>query len=141
MDDFNDALKHSGLKCTRRRVAVLEVLDKKEQPIAAEQVYIELKEKCISINLSTVYRILEVFTDVNLVKKSLIGEDSRVFFELNRMKHKHQLICLKCRKMFSVEGCPLGDYEKKLTDKTGFEAIGHKLEFYGYCQNCKAHKI
>ena len=137
INDYSDILKQNNLKSTRHRIEILENLDQSSQPIAAEQVYLELKEKGISINLSTVYRVLEVLVNKNLVIKSNIREDSRALYELNRMVHKHHLICMKCRKMFSVEGCPLGNYEKILQDKTGFEVTGHKLEIYGYCRSCR----
>lgn len=139
-NDYIDTLKHNGLKSTKHRTAILEILEQSDQPIAAEQIYLKLKGKDISINLSTVYRILEALVSRNLVIKSTIADDSRALFELNRMVHKHHLICMGCKKMFSVGGCPFGKYEKLLQDKMGFDITGHKLKIYGYCQNCKVTK-
>ncbi len=137
-DDYSNILKHNSLKSTRHRIEILKNLEQNDQPIAAEQVYFELREKGISINISSVYRILEALVTRNLVLKSSIGEDNRALFELNRMTHKHRLICVGCKKMFSIEGCPLMGYEKMLQESIGFEVTGHKLEIYGYCRNCSA---
>jgi len=58
-------------------------------------------------------------------------------YELNRQEHKHHLICSGCRKMFTVDECPLEDYEKSLSNKLDFDITGHKLEIFGYCKECK----
>jgi Fur family ferric uptake transcriptional regulator len=58
-------------------------------------------------------------------------------FEVNHHEHKHYLVCLNCKEMIPVEGCPLGEYEKVLNQKLGFDVTGHKFEIYGYCKNCQ----
>lgn len=139
-DDYREALKQKGLKNTRHRNSILEILGNNDQPVTAEQVFLELKRNDVSINLSTVYRILEALVSRNLAVKSSITGDNSALFELNRMEHKHHLVCIGCKKMFSVDGCPFKEYEKLLQDKTGFDVMGHKLEIYGYCRNCKETK-
>lgn len=135
--DYEDSLKHSGLKNTKNRIAILAVLERSKIPLTAEQVYFELKEKNISINLSTVYRTLETLSDKKMVTKlSLIG-DNRTLFEYNRMEHRHYLVCVKCRKIMAIDRCPLESYEKILAEETDFTIFGHKLDVYGYCPECR----
>jgi Fur family ferric uptake transcriptional regulator len=38
--DYGDNLKQSGLKNTKRRIAILDILEQSDQPIAAEQVFL-----------------------------------------------------------------------------------------------------
>ena len=135
--NYGDDLKHSGLKNTKNRTVILEILEQSEQPIAAEQVYFELKEKDISINLSTVYRTLEALADRSLVTKLSIVGDSRTLFEYNRMVHRHYLVCIRCRKILAINHCPLESYEKFLEKETNFSIAGHKLDVYGYCPECR----
>lgn len=53
--------------------------------------------------------------------------------------HHHHLICLKCNKIIKVEmENQLAQEEKKLAKKTNFNIVNHSLDFYGYCQKCKA---
>ncbi|WP_422145473.1 transcriptional repressor, partial [Clostridium sp.] len=49
-------LKKKGLKVTKHRNSLLEVLEIENQPLTAEDIFLKLKEKGISINLSSVYR-------------------------------------------------------------------------------------
>ncbi len=137
---FEEILRHAGLKYTKHRVSVLEVLTGSDQPISADQVFLELQKNGVNANLSTVYRILESLASKGLAVKSKIGSDNKALFEISSTEHRHRMICIKCKKMTSVEGCPLKEYEKMLRDRTGFDVTGHKLEIYGYCEDCRLHE-
>lgn len=135
--NIDDDLNRKGLKNTKQRTAVLEILEQSDQPLAAEEVFLEMKEKGVSVNLSTVYRILEVLSDKKMVVKFNILGDTRTLFEYNRMVHKHYLICLGCRKILAIHHCPLKEYEKDLANETNYLISGHKLDVYGYCPECQ----
>ena len=90
--------------------------------------------------MSSVYRILESLVSKGLIIKSSITGDVKALFELNRSEHKHLFVCTGCKKMISVDGCPLEEYERQLRDKLGLDITGHKLEIYGYCKECRLSK-
>lgn len=133
---FDEILKRCGLKNTKTRLAVLDILEKSEQPVSAEQVFMELKSRHISANLSTVYRTLEVLSEKLIAKKLNIAGDNRTMFEYNRQVHRHYLVCLECKKILPIDFCPIKNYEKTLEEKTNFKISGHKLDVYGYCPEC-----
>jgi len=136
--DHREDLKRTGLKNTKRRTAILEILEKQTQPVTAEQIYIELNKLEISISLSTVYRELDSLVFNRLAVKVKINESNKALYEYNRMIHKHYLVCLGCKKMISIDVCPLKAYEKKLEEQTHFAITDHKLNLYGYCPECQA---
>ena len=141
MQETNKELFTSqGLKNTKSRNLIYDILGQCDVPVTAEQIFLKLKESGASINLSTVYRVLEIFVSKGIALKSNTAENNKALFELNRMEHKHHLVCVGCKKMLSIDGCPLDEYEKALRDKMGFDVTGHKLEIYGYCQDCKLVK-
>lgn len=78
--EIEERLKNSGLKTTKSRKAILDILIRSNQPMAAEQIFLELKEECIDINLSTVYRTLETLENKDLVTKISILNDERMLF-------------------------------------------------------------
>jgi len=135
--NYSNILKHEGLKNTKHRNVILEVIENSEQPISAEQIFLKLKEKKNSISISSVYRILESLVSKGLITKSNITGDSKATYEFNRSEHKHHLICTGCKKMFTVDGCPLEEYEKRLKSTMDFDITGHKLEIFGLCKECK----
>ena len=133
-------LRRNGLKNTKHRAEVLKILERSTQPVTADQVYRKLELAGNTISLSTVYRNLELLVEKNIVLKMNAVEGGKSLFELNKMVHRHYLICLGCHKMLPVDDCPLDDYEKSLQKKTGFSVTGHKLEIYGYCRDCAGRK-
>ena len=140
--DHEDVLRRSGLKSTRHRTAILDILEQSDQPMAAERVYQELGEQKIGVSLSTVYRVLESLVYKNLVTKlsMSISGDNRAYFEYNRSDHRHYLVCLGCKKIMAIEHCPLKHYEEALGKEMNYTIAGHKLDIYGFCPACQEHE-
>lgn len=138
--DINELLDKEGVKRTKHRKAILEILEQSETPLTAEEIFLTLKENNSSIWLSTVYRTMEMLTEKEVVRKStLMGED-KARYELKKDEHKHCFVCVTCHKMIPLQDCPLGDFENRLKDKMDFDVTGHNLEIYGYCHDCKLRK-
>ena len=133
---YDDVLKNRNLKATKQRFAILEALENNKLPVTAEDLYNKLKEKGISISLSTIYRSLETLHKKGIVIKSNIPDYSKAVFEYNNNEHRHHMICIKCHKMQPVTGCPLEEFEKYIESKFDFTVKGHNLEVYGYCSVC-----
>ena len=138
--NFCDMLKLKGLKVTKHRNSVLEIIESSNQPISAEDIYILLKQKNISINLSSIYRILDTLVANSLINKFIFEENNKTCYEINTMDHKHYLICSNCKRMLPISGCPLESYEAELEKSLGFTITNHRLEIYGYCKECKELK-
>jgi Fur family ferric uptake transcriptional regulator len=138
--DIGDDLKRSGLKNTRCRAAILNILEQSDQPVSADSLFRELGEKNITVSFSTVYRTREAQENKNLVVKLAITGEDKAFYEYNRMGHRHYLICLGCHKILAIEHCPLKDYEESLKKETAYAISGHKLDIYGYCPACQKNE-
>jgi Fur family ferric uptake transcriptional regulator len=138
---YEEVLKREGIKSTKHRNAILELLEQSKHPLTVEELFISLREKTASINLSTnlstVYRTLETFTSKNLVIKSNRMDDGKSRYELNHPEHKHYLFCVGCHKLITIEECFIGELQQILKKKYDFEVIGHRFEIYGYCDDCK----
>ncbi|WP_138204970.1 Fur family transcriptional regulator [Haloimpatiens lingqiaonensis] len=135
---FKEALEEKGIKNTKHRIAILGILAETQMPLTAEEVFLNLKDKDISIWISTVYRTLETLSAKGLTIKSSFMDDGKARYQLNQNEHKHHLICIKCHKMIPIDECPFHDIEEELKDKVNFQVIGHKFEIYGYCSECKS---
>lgn len=135
--DFSSDLTRNGLKTTKHRTEILNILAESDRPLAAEQIFLGLKKREISVNLSTVYRVLEVLSDKNLTRKVNIPGESKTLYEYNRRGHRHYLICLGCNRVVAINHCPLEEYEKSLAKETNYFISGHKLDIYGYCPKCR----
>jgi len=131
-------LKKHGLKNTRQRSAILEILGEKQTPIAADELYIALQKLDIPINLSTVYRTLDAMCEKGLVRQASVSADNRAAYELSRAEHRHYLICVDCKRILPLANCPLKEYEVAVARETNYEITGHRLDIYGRCPACQA---
>jgi Fur family ferric uptake transcriptional regulator len=134
---MEDDLKRSGLRNTKCRAVILDILEQIDRPITADSLLHELGSKNITVSLSTVYRELDTLAEKKLVSKLNITGESKALYEYNRMVHRHYLICLGCKKIQALEHCPLQGYEESLEKETDYAISGHKLDIYGYCPACK----
>ncbi len=126
--DINEILSDVGLKCTRQRIKVMEVLHGAKSPLTAENIY----EAADGMSLSTVYRIVEKLCEKGIVNKNTIQDSDKFYYEISAEKHRHYAICLGCGSMRYVDICPV-----HAPHIDGFTVTGHKLEIYGYCDKCK----
>ena len=135
MSHPNTALWPSELKRTRTRKAVWDELHAQSFPISAGQLYKNLREKGSTIDLSTIYRILERFTELSVVVQSKSADKTTVLYGLNIHRHTHFAVCVQCHTMEPIDQCPLSRLSP-LVDTAGFHAPGHHLEGFGYCPSC-----
>ncbi|MBW4827545.1 MAG: transcriptional repressor [Clostridiaceae bacterium] len=140
LTDNKEFFKRYGIKNTKQRNIILEILKQAKDPLTAEQIFLESKKLDDSISLSTIYRVLNTFISKGIVVKLTIVKENISMYELNHTDHEHYLVCMKCNKAIDIGHCPLGVYESSLEDATEFEIVGHKLEMYGYCPECKKKK-
>lgn len=134
-----------GIKWTKQRKDVYEVLHSAKEPLSAVQIYQQLAKSDISCNyaVSTIYRILSAFEEKNIVNKTNWMGDGTVVYELNRGEHMHYAVCMNCNKRIPLHACPIQhmhlhhDETEQGLEETGFQVVGHKLELYGYCRECR----
>lgn len=135
-DRYGKLLKKENLRNTSHRQSILEILESFGEPVSAETLYLALKDKGISISLSTVYRALDVLVEKNIIAKTDFTDNNKSMYEIRQEGHKHHLVCVKCKKIIPVTGCPFHDYASRLEKQFDFSITGHRLEMFGYCREC-----
>ena len=138
-----------GLKWTKQRKRVYQILKDATEPLSAAQVYARMdaweQEKYA---VSTIYRILAAFEENGLVDKTTWMGEGTVVYELKHPGHVHYAVCLECHKRIPLEHCPLHmsashlhPADGKQEDETdGFTVVSHKIELYGYCKECQKNR-
>lgn len=121
-------------RMTRQRAVILEELKKVKNHPGAEEIFEKVRKRLPRISLGTVYRNLEILTELREIQKfEHIGTLKR--FDGTPANHYH-IRCVECGRLddapFEIET----DLEKKLRPLTDFAVIGHRLEFIGLCPRC-----
>jgi Fur family ferric uptake transcriptional regulator len=126
---------------TSQRETIVEVLlDKKEDHLSVDEVYHYAKLRNKEIGLATVYRTLEILTELDVVNRITFADDGVVLYDLraNEKSHFHShLFCQVCGKVIEIEEDLLTDLESEVAHRFGFEVRDHHLTFEGVCQECK----
>lgn len=134
-----------GYRLTIARQAILDVLSKSEGHLSAEEIYTKARSKFSNVGLTTVYRTLDVLSEVGMIYKLDFG-DGRARYELAEgpkgAHHHHHLVCTNCNTVIDYtdfikeEVELLRQTEKGLSDKYKFKINDHIIQFYGLCKDC-----
>ena len=125
-----------NLKSTPSRKLIIEVLSSAISPMSADDIFLKAKAINNNINLSTIYRALDLFTSKHIINKILIENDGKYFYSLETKEHKHYFICKTCKEITTLDSCPFEEYEEKMEDDYGFKIMSHNFELYGICKKC-----
>ncbi len=142
LEKLKERIKDKKYKLTTQRQTILQAfIDADENHLSAEDVYVLVKEVAPDIGLATIYRTLDLFTELDLLKRLDFG-DGRNRYELNDEEFAHfhhHLICVKCGKVSEFEDDMLETLESIIAKKLNFRTIDHQLKVYGYCSDCQNH--
>ena len=131
-------LRERGLKVTPQRLAIIEVLiEKRDLHPGARLVYEEAKKKKKSLSLSTAYATLNELSRHGIIK-TLQFDKMENRYEGNLEEHIN-LICERCKKILDYK-VPIAIDQRKVAKKTGFSITDTRLEYYGYCRECREEK-
>jgi Fur family ferric uptake transcriptional regulator len=119
-------IRGRGYKATPQRLAVLGALAA-EQHQSLE----EIRARCPEVGLVTIYRTLDLLSEIGAVRRLDLGDGPR--YELAE-DHHHHLICESCGGVSEFERCPLDLRRLRGVD---FEISSHTLEIYGRCADCR----
>ena len=119
---------------TRQRQIILEELRKVDSHPSADEVYEIVRKRLPRISLGTVYRNLEILSELGEIQKLELGGDLKRF---DRKPNKHYHIrCINCGRVDDAPIAPLNQVEDELYGATVYTIIGHRLEFEGLCPQC-----
>ena len=141
MEKYVEVLRQHGYKMTLQRRAVLDALQKCGPFASAQTLWEYIRQFAPDVSLDTVYRNLNLLTELGLVLEVQTRSREGCVYELATAGHHHHLVCLECGKTACLPYCPIEPKDIDRAEKTGngFKIVNHSLDFYGYCRSCQAH--
>jgi len=142
LKDLREKLSERGYKMTPQRKEILKIFVENldSHHMSAEDVYGILREKDSEIGLATVYRALDLLSELGILVQVDFG-DGCARYELNtadpKIHHHHHLICLKCKKVIEFEEDLLDELEEIVENESDFKILNHEVKFFGYCKDCQ----
>ncbi|MEC7627714.1 MAG: Fur family transcriptional regulator [Verrucomicrobiota bacterium] len=126
-------LREKGLRLTKQRKAILEVLADAESPASAEETFSSLpRDTC---DLVTAYRCLEQFERARIVERGVRENGTKVYRLSHGHGHHHHLTCRKCGTAERIDLC-MGEELEEAAQGFGYTEISHVMEVFGLCPEC-----
>jgi Fur family ferric uptake transcriptional regulator len=125
-----------GLRTTRQRTAVADVLSRIDGFRSAQDLHDLLRHEGASVGLTTVYRHLQALSDAGQVDVLRTDDGEAVYRRCPTEAHHHHLVCRSCGRSVEVEGPEVEAWASAVADRHGFTDVTHTVEVFGTCGEC-----
>jgi len=139
INEMISKLKEKRLRLTPQRLAVVKILATSQDHLSVEGIYQRVKADFPVTSLATIYKIINVLKNVGELMELGFVDDCNRYDGARPFPHPH-LICIRCRKILDPDISTLTELPKELEEKTGFQIINHRLDFFGICPECQREK-
>lgn len=125
-------------RMTRQKKIILDVLRSVKTHPTAEWIYQEARQQIPGLSLGTVYRNLNLLRDNGEIMELNYGS-SQSHFDGTAANHYH-FQCRDCGGVYDLDLPLIKNIETKAAGINGHHIEGHRLEFFGICEACLAHR-
>ena len=131
---WDDQLRANGYRVTPQRHLVFQAVAELHHG-TPEEIYGHVHSQVEGVNLSTVYRTLEVLENVGLITHTHIEHGSPTYHEVQSQGHVH-LVCRQCKAVNALAAEQVRPFVEALQRDPGFTVdLGH-LAIHGMCAGC-----
>ena len=132
---WDERLRAQGYRITPQRQFVLEAVTRLGHG-TPEEILAEVQRQAAGVNLSTVYRTLDVLEEVGLVTHAHIGHGAPTFHSVDDEVHIH-LVCRRCDAVESVDVALATPFIESLDATRGFATDVSHMTIQGVCRSCR----
>ena len=136
-DEIAGTLAARGLRLTRQRHAVLDAVAEASSSVSPVQVFDAARERCPELGLTTVYRTLELLSEIGALRR-VHGPDHCEAFMPAGAAHGHTVVCSACGRVAEFTECDIGAVVDAAVLQTGYRITEHFLQLSGECPTCGA---
>ena len=133
-ENWEQRLRDNGFRITPQRQLVLQAVEDLRHG-TPEEILAEVQHTASGVNLSTIYRTLEVLESVGLVTHAHIGHGAPTYHAVDEHVHIH-LVCDQCKSVESVPAAVADAFSSDLRDTYRFETDISHVSIHGRCSAC-----
>lgn len=130
--ELAELLRDRGLRVTQQRELVLDAV-RRLGHATAEQVHAAVVEAAPAVNITTVYRTLELFEELGLVTHVHLNHGPPTYHDTTRHVH---LVCRNCHQVEDLEQDELAPLAARLKAERGFQMDIAHVAIFGLCAGC-----
>jgi len=134
--DMAATLREVGYRLTPQRMMILAAIYEREGHVTAEAIHERVTQQYPFVDISTVYRTLQLLKKLRLVTETDLGEGV-VEYELRERGRHHHLVCRQCGKTAPLDHSYLKPLAGRLEEAYGFQADLEHFAIFGLCSRCR----
>ena len=135
-DETAELLRRGGHKLTPQRLAVVGALRHDGGHVSATQLAALVHSAYPSVDVSTVYRTMDVLKRMRLATSTDLGSGDAVFEWAPEQPH-HHLVCSGCGKLAELGHEVLADLEERIVREFKFAPDMDHFAIFGSCWECQ----
>lgn len=133
-DSWQSTLRERGYRLTPQRQLVLEAVAALRHG-TPDDICARVQATAGGVNISTVYRTLELLEEIGLVTHTHLGHGAPTYHAATDEDHLH-LVCRICGVVLETDVTIADALVRRLADEHGFETDVAHFAIYGRCQGC-----
>ena len=134
-DELASRLHSLGYRLTPQRQLVLQAVETLGHA-TPDEILAEVQQHASAVNVSTIYRTLEVLEELGLVRHTHLSDRAPTYHSVTDHVHFH-LVCRNCHRVVSVDPEVLAPFASRLREEQRFVIdVGH-LAIFGECVECE----
>jgi Fur family ferric uptake transcriptional regulator len=132
--DWQTDLRARGYRLTPQRQLVLQAVDSLGHA-TPDDVLTEVRRTATGVNISTVYRTLDLLEELGLVSHAHLGHGAPTYHLADRHQHMH-LVCRDCERVTETDVSLAAPLVESLRVSHGFETDVKHFAIFGRCADC-----
>ncbi len=133
--ELRTALKERGWRMTPQRMLILEAIASTRGHISVDDVYRQVSADHPDVNVSTVYRTLDLLEELGFVRHTHFHGDPAQYQRTDEPPHQH-LVCSRCGRDQELDLSVLQPLQDDLRRRYGFVADLTHTAIVGVCRSC-----
>jgi Fur family ferric uptake transcriptional regulator len=136
MHHARETIRKAGYRLTPQRVAVWEAVRRGGRHRTAEEIAADVQQTLPEVNVSTVYRTLELLVGLELVQETRLAGVA-TYYEVAPAPVHHHFVCEGCGTVGHLDDGLLEPVRRELLDADGFLVSEARMTVFGLCRDCR----
>ena len=128
-------LRRARQRSTAQRSLLLDLIRQSGGHLDADELYRRAREQQPRLSLSTVYRSLRLFKQLQLIDE-LHFEENHHHYEGRSPREHHHLVCLGCGRVVEYESPLIQQLKADMGREKGFRITSAEFNLAGFCARC-----
>jgi Fur family transcriptional regulator, ferric uptake regulator len=135
-ESWQSVLRSKGYRLTPQRQLVLQAVERLTHG-TPDEVCAEVQLTASGVNISTVYRSLELLEELGLVTHTHLGHGAPTYHAVTEDKGHLHLVCRDCGEVIETSVDVADGLVAALAERHGFEIDVTHVALFGRCARCR----